>query len=172
MGEQIVLATTDEQYAEFGSLIREYWGWLHVRYAEVPELMNDVAAHQGLDEELASLSARYGPPEGKVLLAVRDGQVVGGVAYRDLHDGSCEMKRLFVPERHQGHGTGRLLCRDLIELATADGYALMRLDTGYENTEALAMYASLGFSECPPYHDYPEHVRKHLRFLAKPLAAA
>jgi len=167
-----VLATTDEQYAEFGSLIREYWGWLHVRYAEVPELMNDVAAHQGLDEELASLSARYGPPEGKVLLAVRDGQVVGGVAYRDLHDGSCEMKRLFVPERHQGHGTGRLLCRDLIELATADGYVLMRLDTGYENTEALAMYASLGFSECPPYHDYPEHVRKHLRFLVKPLAAA
>jgi len=171
MEEQIVVATTPEQYAEFGALIREYWSWLHVRYAEVPELMDDVAAHQGLEEELAALPARYGPPEGKVLLALRDGQVVGGVAYRDLHDGSCEMKRLFVPDRNQGHGTGRSLCRALIDLATSDGYALMRLDTGYENTEALAMYASLGFRECPPYHDYPDHVQKHLRFLQRVLAA-
>ena len=100
---------------------------------------------------------------------MREGQVSGGIAYRDLHDGSCEMKRLFVPDRCQGQGTGRLLCQALLDTATADGYRRMRLDTGYQNAEALTMYESLGFHECPPYHQYPADLMRHLRLLEKPL---
>ena len=170
MTDEIRVATTASDYKVFGGLIREYWAWLQVRYTELPGLIDAVGAHQALDAELSSLPNKYGPPEGKTLLAVRDGQVCGAVAYRDMHDGSCEMKRLYVPDRYQGHGTGRRLCEALLKTATDDGYPLMRLDTGTENTEALQLYASLGFRDCPTYHDYPAELRMHIRFMEKPLA--
>jgi GNAT superfamily N-acetyltransferase len=169
VAETVVVATSEADYAAFGRLVAEYQGWLHELYAGVAGWFAAVAAHQSLDSELANLREKYGPPEGKTLLAIRDGEVVGGVAYRDLHDGSCEMKRMFVPERFQGHGTGRRLCLALIEAATADGFPLMRLDTGFLNTTAMAMYESIGFRMCPAYQDYPADLLVHLRFMELPL---
>lgn len=169
VSDSIVVATTVREYDTFAALIREYWDWLLTRYAEHPGLMEGIGTHQGLQDELNAAATVYGPPEGKTLLALRDGQVCGGVAYRDLHDGSCEMKRMFVPERFQGHGTGRLLCEALIKTASDDGFHLMRLDTGYLNAEATRMYESMGFSPCAPHHDYPAELLAHLRFMEKPL---
>jgi GNAT superfamily N-acetyltransferase len=169
MADEIVVATTDSDYQIFGGLIREYWDWLHARYADLPGFIDAVGGHQALDDELNDLRETYGPPAGKALMAMREGQISGGIAYRDLHDGSCEMKRLFVPGRFQGQGTGRLLCQALLDTAAADGYRLMRLDTGNQNAEALTMYESLGFHECLAYHEYPADLMKHLLFLEKPL---
>jgi len=169
MADEIVVATTNGDYEVFGGLIREYWDWLHARYADLPGFIDAVGGHQALDAELKALPETYGPPEGKVLLAMREGQISGGIAYRDRHDGSCEMKRLFVPGRFQGQGTGRLLCQALLDIAADDGYRVMRLDTGSQNSEALAMYKSLGFHECLAYHEYPSDLMTHLLFLEKPL---
>ena len=88
---------------------------------------------------------------------------------KDLGDGSCEMKRLFVPNRFQGQGTGRLLVRALIDAATADGFRLMRLDTGEQNSEAITMYESLGFRQCPPHHEYPTELMASLIFMERSL---
>ena len=170
MPDDIVVATTDDDYAAFGDLIREYWGWLQSRYEDLPGFVDAMGGHQALDAELSSLSRTYGPPAGKVLLARREDLVIGGIAFRDLGDGSCEMKRLFVPDRFQGNGTGRRLCQALLDAAIADGYHVMRLDTGYQNDEALTMYESLGFRECAPYHEYPADLMRHLRFMEKLLA--
>ena len=170
MPDQIVVATTEDDYAAFGDLIGEYWQWLQDRYAELPGFVDAVGGHQALEAELGALREKYGPPAGTVLLARREDQVVGGIALRDLGDGACEMKRLFVPDRFAGAGTGRRLCQALLDTATADGYHVMRLDTGFQNDAALRMYESLGFRECPPYHDYPADLMPHLRFLEKQLA--
>lgn len=169
MPDEIVVATSDDEYAAFGVLILEYWAWLQARYADVPGFIDAVGSHQALDAELTSLRVIYGPPTGTVLLAWRDGVVVGGVAVHDLGDGSCEMKRLFVPDRFQGRGTGRRLCQALIVAAIADGYTFMRLDTGWLNDEARTMYESLGFRECPPYREYPADLLPNLRFMEKSL---
>jgi GNAT superfamily N-acetyltransferase len=166
VADSIVVATTRGDYESFGVLIREYWDWLRSRYADMVDAIGD---HQGLTEELNNLSTVYGPPGGKTLLAVRDGEVVGGIAYRDLGAGACEMKRLFVPVRFQGRGTGRLLCETLLQAAASEGYDVMRLDTGEKNSEALVMYESLGFRPCPAYHDYPPQLMAHLLFLEKHL---
>jgi GNAT superfamily N-acetyltransferase len=169
--DSIVVASSASDYGAFAALIREYWDWLVARYAGHPGLIDQIGSHQGLQDELNAVPSRYGPPEGKTLLAVRDGQICGGVAYRNLHDRSCEMKRLFVPDRFQGHGTGRLLCEALVATASTDGFELMRLDTGYLNAEAMHMYESMGFRPCPPYRDYPGELVPHLRFMEKPLLA-
>jgi GNAT superfamily N-acetyltransferase len=171
MPESIVEATSAADYAAFGLLIRDYLDWLRARWAERPGLIDDIASHQGIDEELASLATRYGPPAGRTLLVVVDGTVVGAGAYHDLHDGSCEMKRVFVPDHYQGHGYGRRLCAALVARATEDGYASMLLDTGVLNVEAATMYRSMGFSDRGPYQDYPPGMVQHLLFMEKPLTA-
>lgn len=172
MVDKITIAATDDDYAAFGMLVREYWQWLRVRYGDLPGFIDAIGGHQALDAELDSLSSKYGPPAGKALLARRGNSVVGGVAYRDLANGACEMKRLFVPDRFQGQGTGRRLCQALLDEATADGYEVMRLDTGVQNEEAVSMYESLGFRECAPYLDYPADLLVHLRFMEKGLVPA
>jgi len=167
--DRIEVATLEADYDAFASLVREYWGWLEDRYADLPGFIDSIGDHQALDAELDSLRTMYGPPEGRVLLAYRGDVVTGGVAMKDLHDGTCEMKRLYVPERFHGQGTGRRLVSELIDRATADGFELMRLDTGQQNTEAIAMYESLGFRHCPPHHEYPAELVAFLRFMERPL---
>ena len=82
------------------------------------------------------------------------------------------MKRLFVPDRFQGKGTGSLLCQALIDRAADEGYAWMRLDTGDQNTSAIAMYTAMGFRQCDPYRDYPAELLTHLLFMERRLTAS
>jgi GNAT superfamily N-acetyltransferase len=82
----------------------------------------------------------------------------------------CEMKRLFVPDRFRGSGTGRRLCEAIIASAKDAGFRLMRLDTGNLLTEAIELYKSIGFHICAPYHQYPEELMAYLVFMEMPLA--
>lgn len=171
MSTAISLATTPQDYRAFAQLIREYVEWCRSRYQNHAWFVERVFGHQSLEAELEDLIAKYGPPHGKTLLARRADEVVGGCAYQILPHGSCEMKRLFVPERFQGYGIGRQLCQAILALAEADGFALMRLDTGNLLTEAIAMYKSFGFRECEPHHEYPADLRPFLVFMELPLPA-
>ena len=119
--------------------------------------------------ELQALPISYGPPEGRTLLAKIDGDAVGCIAYRRLSDSICEMKRLYVRTGGQGLGIGRRLSLALIDAARQDGFELMRLDTASLLTEAIALYKSLGFRECPPYNEYPDEFRPYIVFMDLPL---
>lgn len=165
----ILLANSAPHYEAFGVLVDEFWRWTEHRYADQREFIDEVASSQGLRDELETLSTVYGPPEGRCLLALRTGAYVGGVAYRDLGDRSCEMKRLFVRPEHQGLGVGRALCEALITTAAEDGFNLMRLDTGFLNTEATQMYESMGFVTSPAHRSYSNTLMPYVLFMAKPL---
>lgn len=165
MSDSLVVASSDDDYRAFAALYVEYQRWLELRYAGVPGLIDTIVAEQRMPEELASLPEAYGPPNGKTVLAWHDGTATGCVSYRRLSDDVCEMKRLFVPERLQGRGTGRQLCERLMAEAQQDGFSVMVLDTGRLQDEATALYTSLGFEECGPYHQYPPEVMPHIRFM-------
>jgi GNAT superfamily N-acetyltransferase len=171
MPDEISVAETDEDYAEFGELVVEYWTWLQDRYEHLPGFIDGVGGHQALDAELAGLREKYGSPNGLTLLARTEGAVSGGGALMDLGGGVCEMKRVFVRDAFQGRGLGRRLCQALLEAAVTGGYERMCLDTGYQNSEAIAMYRSMGFVDCPPYRDYPDELLAHLRFMEKALTS-
>jgi len=168
--ESIFEAVTASHYEVFAGLVGEYVRWCRDRYKHDVWFVQEVFGHQSLDSELQQLARSYGPPRGKTLLASRDGQICGGGAYRRLADGSCEMKRLFVPDRFKGHGIGRRLCQALMTAARDEGYALMRLDTATLLTEAIGMYKSLGFRECPPHRAYPDELMSYLIFMEVSLA--
>ncbi len=108
---------------------------------------------QNFEEELKGLPGRYAPPSGRLLLARCDGAFVGCVALRQIGDGLCEMKRLFVRPAFQGKGIGKALAQAIIEEGRRIGYKRMRLDTVLEPAKSL--YRSLGFREIPPYQHVP-----------------
>jgi GNAT superfamily N-acetyltransferase len=110
---------------------------------------------QGFDRELETLPGEYAPPRGTIIVAFVDGEAVGVAALRPIDDTVCEMKRLFVEPAHRGKGAGRSLAEAVIERAREVGYASLRLDTLQSMTEANALYASLGFTECAPYRFNP-----------------
>ena len=170
--ETIRVAADAEDHQAFGEVIAAYVGWCRERCRDEALLVDRVFGHQALTTELADLAAVYGPPRGRTLLAWAGGEVCGGGAYRRLSDGSCEMKRLFVHDRFRGCGIGRRLCAALIEAARADGFALMRLDTGDRMAEAISLYASFGFVDAAPHHVYPDDLRPYLVFMELPLVGA
>jgi GNAT superfamily N-acetyltransferase len=162
-------AVNDSDYRVFGELCREYVAWCRERCAGTPWLADEVFAAQSLEDELKVLPTRYGPPQGKTLLAVRDGEIVGGGAYRRSTPDIFEMKRLYVSGKAKGEGIGRRLCEALLESAKEEGAQVMRLDTVNFMTEAIAMYERFGFVPCAPYNTYPEPLANAMVFLEKKL---
>ena len=160
-------AETADDYLAFGHLCRAYIDWCRERYASVPWFVEEVFGHQSFDDEQRDLPIKYGPPQGKTLLAELDGKIVGAGAYHYLEDGVCELKRLFVSEAARGHGAGRRLVEALLEAARAEGYTVARLDTAKLLTEAIALYHGMGFTDRPPYLDYPDRFLPHLTFMER-----
>lgn len=172
MNEVIREVLSEQDYSAFSQLIGEYVAWLRSRYEQDTWFITEVLDKQSLSSELETLSTMYGSPNGRAYIAVHDNQVRGCGAYRRLADGTCEMKRVFVPGRFQGAGLGRRICRALIDSARAEGYPLMRLDTGNLMKEATAMYRSFGFQECAAYYEYPAKLMPYLVFMELRLAHA
>ena len=166
----VLPVATAEDYATFGSLIRDYVDWCRGRYLNDAWFVDQTLSHQSLDSELAALPAKYGPPEGKAFLVWDDDQACGCGAYRWRSEDTVEVKRMFVPDRFKGRGFGRLMCRTLIASAAADGATLMQLDTANLLHEAIALYESVGFRPCAPYNEYPPELMPYLIFMDRPLA--
>lgn len=162
---EIIEAQSDQHIEQAASLIRDFVSWCHRRYSEHPWLVDSYLQFGDFEEELSSLAQVYAPPGGALLLALVDARPAGCVALRTLIDSICEMKRLFVRAEHQGLGIGRRLTEALIDLARRRGLTTMRLDTGYLQTEAHALYRSLGFVPIRPYYECPDRLRRHLVFM-------
>jgi putative acetyltransferase len=100
--------------------------------------------------DIASLSA-----PAVTFLVVRDGvEAVGcGAILRDPR-GWGEVKRMYVRPDQRGRGVGHRVLAEVEALAQTSGLALLRLETGIHNTEALALYRRAGFAECAAFGDY------------------
>lgn len=125
---------------------------LLVEYAESLDFDLDF---QDFDKELADLPGDYTPPKGRLLLAKDEDKIAGCVALRELSEGVCEMKRLYVKPQFRGLGIGRILAEAVIQEAHKIGYARMRLDTAPSMQAARALYMSLGFKKINPYRYNP-----------------
>ncbi len=107
-------------------------------------------------QEVDGLPSDYGPPLGRLLLAMgADDVAVGCVALRSLQPGIGEMKRMFVRPSHRGNGFGKRLAAAVLAEAAKVGYERIRLDTAPTMTEAIGLYDALGFRRIKPYRHYP-----------------
>lgn len=141
---KIVQAESEDDLREARTLFEEYAGSLEFDLG-----------FQGFAAELAALPGDYASPRGRLLLAFHDGRLAGCVALRELEEGVCEMKRLYVRSDFRGLQVGRALAEALIAEAREIGYARMRLDTVPAMERARALYRALGFREIPAYRYNP-----------------
>jgi GNAT superfamily N-acetyltransferase len=107
---------------------------------------------QGFEEELASLPGKYGPPRGVLLVASVGEEVAGCGAIRDLGDGICELKRIYVRPEYRGRNIGKSISSALLDRAAALGYHTAKLDTLSKLKPAIKLYQDLGFQVTEPYN--------------------
>lgn len=97
--------------------------------------------------------AELAGPDVQFLVARRSGEAVGCIALRS-DDGWGEVKRLYVDPRARRQGLGRRLMRALEGQARALGLETLRLETGGDQPEALALYRAEGFTPANPFGLY------------------
>jgi putative acetyltransferase len=100
-------------------------------------------------EQLAQPGIRF-------FVARRDGLPVACGALRVDPEGYGEIKRMYVIPEARGEGLGRAILGCIEEQAGREGLRLLRLETGIHQTEAIALYKSMGYSDCTPFGDYQE----------------
>jgi GNAT superfamily N-acetyltransferase len=146
------------------ALMRAFVSWHRERHVEDIDLVERYFDQAAFDAELAGLPGKYARPHGRLLVAYDDRLPAGCVALRDLGQGMCEMKRMFVPQAFRGRGIGRGLATRIIVEAREAGYRAMRLDTSRRQSEAMRLYESCGFRRVPPYYELAENVKDWLVF--------
>lgn len=104
-------------------------------------------------------------------LARLNGVAVGCGAVA-LLDGFGEIKRMFADAGARRSGVGKALVAKFEDTALAHGRAVLRLETGIHQHEALQFYERLGFDRCPPFGAYlelPPHTIETSIFFEKAL---
>lgn len=99
----------------------------------------------------AALPAPYTGPEGGLWVAWDGDAAVGCVALQAIAPGVAELKRMYVRPEARGRGVARRLTEHAIAVATARGFARLRLGTLTTMHAAQRLYASVGFERIEPY---------------------
>lgn len=127
----------------------------------VTAMIEEMAAlYDGLDITDVAMpkagAAELGPPAGTFLVGYGvDGtpSCCGGV--KQLPDGTCEIKRMYVVPAARGRGVARLMLGALEDAARGLGYTVARLDTGPRQHSARRMYVAAGYREIGNFNANP-----------------
>lgn len=131
---KLIPAITGRDLQQVRALFREYQIWV-----------DEPCCFASFEQELAGLPGDYGPPGGRLLLALAHGTPSGCVALRPLGAGRGEMKRLYVRPSFRGKGLGKRLAQAAIGAARDTGMHTLLLDTLPKMSSAIALYGALGF---------------------------
>jgi len=125
---------------------------------------------EAVEHDLSNI-AKFQPPSGRILLAIVDDVPVGIVCMQRIGPTTAEVKRMYVHPENRRNRLGRALLERLIEIARADGYESIRLDSPDFMTAAHALYRSSGFVDIEPYaeSEIPDEHKEHWVFMEKPL---
>ena len=108
-------------------------------------------------------------PEIRFFVARRSGAPLACGALR-IGTGYGEVKRMYVAPGARGQGLGRAILARVEDEAVREGLALMRLETGIHQAEAIALYRASGYVDCGPFGEYrPDPLS---RFMEKRLPQA
>jgi putative acetyltransferase len=138
-----------------------------VKYRIRTETIDQAEALQLVSELDAHLEALY-PPESRHGLnveALRSTNVSLAIARDEAGaahgcgaivflDGFVELKRMYTRPGSRGQGIGAAIVEFLEQQARGRGYAIVRLETGVKQKEALSFYERLGYSRRDAFASY------------------
>jgi GNAT superfamily N-acetyltransferase len=132
-------------------LFRQYGDWVAGRLEQdhgITLTEADLARHhEAFRDELPKLLGS----RGRLLVARLDDEPVGVGSLKPVDDTTAEIKRVYVRPAAQGLGVGRAILTRLVQDATTEGYAIVRLETLGFMTTARALYRALGFIDTPRF---------------------
>lgn len=124
-------------------------------FLEYARAVDEPRCFPGFERELDALPGEYGPPGGRLLLALEGDAAAGCVGVRALDPERAEMKRLYVRPAWRGLGLGRELAEAAIGAARELGFSRLLLDSLPAMGAAIALYRAIGFREIAPYLPRP-----------------
>lgn len=120
----------------------------------------ELVVRYGEDGVSPAAAQQFSTGPGTFLVAELDGVAVGCGGLRLLQDGVGEVKRMYVDPAARGRGVARALLRGLLDHARAQGLRRVQLETGTEQPEAMALYASEGFEPVAGYGHHRDDPRQ------------
>jgi putative acetyltransferase len=134
--------------------------------AERPDTVDAITLITELDgyrEPLYPQESRHGFSveqllrEAVAFFVVRhDGIPVGCGGVKLFGTAYGEIKRMYVRPQFRGLGLGKLMLQHLADYARQQGVAVLRLETGIYQPEAVGLYERYGFQRIPPFGAYKE----------------
>lgn len=134
--------------------------------AERPDAPEATVLIRELDDYLEPLyprSSRHGFSveqllrEGVAFFVMRHDGVSAGCGGVKLFGAAYgEIKRMYVRPQLRGLGLGKLMLQHLADHARQQGVAVLRLETGIYQTEAIGLYEHCGFRRIPAFRTYRE----------------
>jgi len=103
---------------------------------------------------LAFADDEVGGKRGVFLVAREGDRAVGCGAVRRLSTSTAELKRMFVRPEARGRGVGKRLLAELESWSAQAGVSRLVLETGVRQSEAMALYESLGYHRIPCFGEY------------------
>ena len=132
----------------------------------------------GAVEEMNRYPAEaFAPPHGNFLLLLRNGEAVGGGAFKHYDDHTAEFKRIWTRSDLRRQGLAVKVLIELEQQAARQGYSRVYLTTGFRQPEAVGLYLKYGYSALFDVDADPEIYKtlpfeKQIGHLAAPVLSA
>lgn len=88
----------------------------------------------------------FAPPVGNFLLLLRDGETIGGGAFKRYDAETAEFKRIWTRADLRRQGLARKVLVELEVQAARQGYSRIYLTTGFRQPEAVGLYLGYGYT--------------------------
>jgi len=137
---------------------------MHVISRERPDSDDARLLITELDAYLVPLSpkeSRHGYPVEKLItedvpfFIIRDNGIPAGCGGVKLFGSDYgEIKRMYIRPQFRGLGFAKLMLDHLADYARSQGIAILRLETGIAQREAIELYERAGFQLIAPFGEY------------------
>jgi len=101
-------------------------------------------APKSADADLFDLAKYYEDGAFEVLVDA-SGLLMGTLGLKRLDDHRCELRRMYLTQKHRGKGYGKRMLRRAISRAKELGFSRIELETAGVLDEAISLYKSHGF---------------------------
>jgi GNAT superfamily N-acetyltransferase len=120
----------------------------------IEELQQDLTRRYGGPDETPLEADEFAPPRGAFLVAYEGEQPVACAGIKASLPETFDLKRMYVRPAARGRGLARALLGELESTALELGGRRIRLETGDQQPEAVALYASAGYARIPGFGFY------------------
>jgi GNAT superfamily N-acetyltransferase len=96
----------------------------------------------------------FDAPVGAFVVLMHEGISVAGGGIRCYAPGTAEVKRMWTNPEYRRQGHASTVLHALEAIAAELGYLRVRLETGYAQPEAIALYRGLGYADIGNYGIY------------------